>query len=84
MEERATRLLADACGLTFELHELERKHLAAVADLKAQRRRLWLEANRQGATYSQIRHACGVSDGLVCKEMRAARREHPDLAARTA
>jgi hypothetical protein len=49
--------------------------LEEIDDAERARRREWLVASRYGATYKEIRGATGYSDGMVCKEIRAARQE---------
>lgn len=63
--------LAEAVALERQLRDLR---VTEDSVLKS-RRHAWLRANRQGKTYQQIELACQVSDGLLCKELRRARRE---------
>lgn len=69
--------LAEAVALEAQL----RDHRATEEIILKRRRHAWLRANRQGRTYLQIEAACGVSDGLLCKELRRARKEEETEAA---
>ena len=73
----AETILDEACALGAAILEAKAEITARVV----RRRMLWLQANRAGLRYRDIAQRCGVSEVFVTKEIRAARSEHPDLAA---
>lgn len=72
--------LARACELSAEMRALRQR----IKALGAERRMLWLQASRLGATYVHITQQCGVSEAVLTREIRQARQEvdDPALAAR--
>lgn len=75
MPEAAAPFLDEAILLTEAIQRLERDHKRELDRLKRQRRAQFLRANRAGATYPEIVTACGISDGLLIREMRTAKSE---------
>jgi hypothetical protein len=57
------------------IEERLRRHREREEQLLWNRRKTWLMATEAGATYSELKQAVGMSDGLLIKELRRARLE---------
>lgn len=75
MTSRGARALREACRISAQMRELREHTQSRTAALARRRRRLWLKANREGATFVTIRTTCDVSASLVEQEIRRARAE---------